>query len=175
MVTTGSPAVVEQVRTILDAGRPGLLGPAETSADINAAANQKLAHLSELADAALLITLIIAGCSLAVAVAGGLLERRRPLTLLRLAGVRRSELTRMVLAESALPLLGLAAVSVALGLGVAAGLLVAAGSGSNVPWKPPQPPYWLSLGAGLALAVLIVAATLPLLHRLTSLDNARFE
>jgi cell division protein FtsX len=175
VVTTGSPATVEQVRTILDAGRPGLLGPAETSADINAAANQKLAHLSELADAALLITLIIAGCSLAVAVAGGLLERRRPLTLLRLAGVRRSELTRMVLAESALPLLALAAVSVALGLGVAAGLLVAAGSGSNVPWKPPQPPYWLSLGAGLTLAVLIVAATLPLLHRLTALDNARFE
>jgi cell division protein FtsX len=175
VVTTGNPAVVEQVRTILDAGRPGLLGPAETSADINAAANQKLAHLSELADAALLITLIIAGCSLAVAVAGGLLERRRPLTLLRLAGVRRSELTRMVLAESALPLLALAAVSVALGLGVAAGLLVAAGSGSNVPWKPPQPPYWLSLGAGLTLAVLIVAATLPLLYRLTALDNARFE
>ena len=93
----------------------------------------------------------------------------------RLAGVRRSELTRMVLAESALPLLALAAVSVALGLGVAAGLLVAAGSGSNVPWKPPQPPYWLSLGAGLTLAVLTVAATLPLLHRLTALDNAHFE
>ena len=175
VITTGSPAAVEQVRTILNAGRPGLLGPAETSADINAAANQKLARLGELADAALLITLIIAGCSLAVAVAGGLLERRRPLTLLRLAGVRRSELTRMVLAESALPLLALAAVSVALGLAVAAGLLVAAGSGSNVSWKPPQPPYWLSLGAGLTLAVLTVAATLPLLHRLTSLDSARFE
>jgi hypothetical protein len=175
VITNGDPTTVERARTILDTGRPGLLGPAETSADINAAANQKLARLSQLADAALLITLIIAGCSLAVAVAGGLLERRRPLTLLRLAGVRRSELTRMVLAESAVPLLVLAAVSVALGLGVASGLLVAAGSGSNVPWKPPQPPYWLSLGAGLTVAVLVVAATLPLLHRLTAPDTARFE
>jgi hypothetical protein len=175
VITSGDPATVEQVRTVLNAGRPGLLGPAETSTDVNAAANVKLARLGDLADAALLLTLIIAGCSLAVAVAGGLLDRRRPLTLLRLAGVRRSELSRMVLAESALPLLALAVVSVALGLGVAGGLLVAAGSGSSVPYKPPQLPYWLSLAGGLAVALAVVAATLPLLHRLTSPDQARFE
>jgi predicted membrane channel-forming protein YqfA (hemolysin III family) len=80
-----------------------------------------------------------------------------------------------VLAESAVPLLALAVISVGLGLAVAAGLLVAAGSGSNVPWKPPESPYWLSLGAGLILAVLVVAATIPLLHRLTAPDTARFE
>jgi hypothetical protein len=81
----------------------------------------------------------------------------------------------MVLAESAVPLLGLAAVSVALGLAVAGGLLVAAGSGSNVPYKPPELAYWLSLAGGLAVALAVVAATLPLLHRLTSPDQARFE
>jgi hypothetical protein len=31
------------------------------------------------------------------------------------------------------------------------------------------------LGAGLALALLAVTATLPLLHHLTSLETARFE
>jgi hypothetical protein len=33
----------------------------------------------------------------------------------------------------------------------------------------------VALGGGLVLALLVVAATLPLLDRLTSLDNVRFE
>ena len=89
--------------------------------------------------------------------------------------MHRSELSRVVLAEAALPLLAMAAASVVLGLGVAAGLLAAIGETSTLTWRPPVPGYWAALGAGLALALLIVAATLPLLHRLTALDSARFE
>jgi len=175
VATNGSNAAIERARTILDTGQAGRLGPAITSADINALNNQRLTRLEQLSNAALLLTLVIAGCSLAVAVAGGLIERQRPFTLLRLAGMHRSELSRVVLAEAALPLLAMAAASVVLGLGVAAGLLAAIGETSTLTWRPPVPGYWAALGAGLALALLIVAATLPLLHRLTALDSARFE
>jgi ABC-type antimicrobial peptide transport system permease subunit len=175
VATNGSNAAIERVRTILDTGQAGRLGPAITSADINALNNQRLTRLEQLSNAALLLTLVIAGCSLAVAVAGGLIERQRPFTLLRLAGMHRSELSRVVLAEAALPLLAMAAASVVLGLGVAAGLLAAIGETATLTWRPPVPGYWAALAAGLALALLIVAATLPLLHRLTALDSARFE
>jgi hypothetical protein len=39
-----------------------------------------------LIDAAVTLTLIVAGCSLAVAVGGGLVDRKRPFTLLRVSG-----------------------------------------------------------------------------------------
>jgi hypothetical protein len=175
VATNGSNAAVERVRTILETGQAGRLGPAVTSADVNALDNQRLTRLEQLSNAALLLTLVIAGCSLAVAVAGGLIERRRPFALLRLTGMHRSELNRVVLAEAGLPLIGMTAVSVVLGLGVAAGLLAAIGETTTLTWRPPVPGYWAALAGGLVLAVAIVAATLPLLHRLTALDSARFE
>ncbi|MEP7022538.1 MAG: FtsX-like permease family protein [Actinomycetota bacterium] len=175
VATGGNAAAIEQVRSILDAGGYGQVGPAITSADVNAASNQRLARLEQLANGALLITLIIAGCSLAVAVAGSLAERQRPFALLRLTGMRRSDLSRIVLAEAALPLLAMAVASVLLGFAVSAALLLAAGHGTHLTWKAPQPTYWAALGAGLATALLVVTATLPLLHRLTSPEAARFE
>jgi predicted lysophospholipase L1 biosynthesis ABC-type transport system permease subunit len=175
VATNGRPAAIERVRTVLDRGAYGQVGPAITSADVNARSNERLARLEQLADAGLLLTLVIAGCSLAVAVAGGLAERQRPFALLRLTGMQRSDLNRIVLAETAIPLLAIAAVSVLLGFGVSAALLPAAGHGSHLIWKAPPPAYWAALGGGLVLALLLIAATLPLLGRLTSAESARFE
>jgi hypothetical protein len=42
-------------------------------------------------------------------------------------------------------------------------------------WRPPSLGYWGALAGGLVLAMAIVASTLPLLTRLTSLESARFE
>lgn len=50
------------------------------------------------------MTLLVAGCSLAIAAAGGIVERRRPFTLLRVAGTATPVLRRVVLLESVLPL-----------------------------------------------------------------------
>jgi hypothetical protein len=63
-------------------------------------------------------------------------------------------------------------------LSAALGLVVGADAAraSGAPWRLPPGGYWWSLGGGLALALIIaVAATLPLLGRLTSPQNARFE
>jgi hypothetical protein len=174
--TDGRPATVERVRTLLDTAAPAGDLLAEASHDTTTG-NQKLLQLPRLSNVALLLTLLIAGCSLAVAVAGGLVERKQPFALLRLAGAHRSILNRVVLAEAAIPLLAITAASVALGLAVASALLVADGSGSGhgIAWQPRAPGYWAALGAGLTLALLVVTATLPLLDRLTSLETARFE
>ncbi|HEX8863908.1 MAG TPA: FtsX-like permease family protein [Actinomycetes bacterium] len=174
--TDGRAATVERVCTRLDAAAPAGDVLAAATRDTTAG-DRKLLQLERLTNVALLLSLLIAGCSLAVAVAAGLIERKRPFALLRLAGVHRSVLRRVVLAEAAIPLLAITTASVALGLGAAAALLLAGSSAAGVSftWQPPAPGYWAALGAGLTLALLVVAATLPLLERLTSLETARFE
>jgi hypothetical protein len=171
-VTDGSTNAVERARTRLELGIPG--APALTGPDIDAEGMREFRTLQRVSDVGLSMTLVIAGCSLAVAVAGAIVERRQPFALLRLTGTRLSDLRRIVLAEAAAPLLMVAAASVALGLVVAA-LVLATGSTDTRPFVLPGLGYWLSLVGGLALALLVVLATMPLLNRLTTLDSARFE
>jgi predicted lysophospholipase L1 biosynthesis ABC-type transport system permease subunit len=171
VVTDGRASTIERVRTQLELAFPG--AEAQTGRDLFAAENQQLHDTEHLADVALLVTLLIAGCSLAVSVAGGLVERKRPFALLRLAGVRLRELHRVVFAEAAAPLLIVSAVSVALGFAVDAILVDLVGGRQT--FHLPTIGFWVSLVGGLACALAIVAATLPLLDRVTSVETARFE
>src|SRR5260370_35432665 len=50
------------------------------------------------------LTVLVAGCSLAVTVGGSLVERKRQFTLLRVSGTPRSVPTKVVLRESVPPL-----------------------------------------------------------------------
>ena len=56
--------------------------------------------------------LVIAGCSLAAGVAGGLSDRKRPFSMLRLAGAPLGLLRRVVVLESSVPLLVAAVVAI---------------------------------------------------------------
>jgi hypothetical protein len=169
--TDGSLAAVESARTTLQRGVPG--SEAVTRRDIDAESQRELRTVQRVSNLGLAVVLVIAGCSLAVAVAGAIVERKQPLALLRLTGVRLGDLRRMVLAEAAAPLLVVATASVVLGLAVAA-LVLSAGGGERS-FVLPGPGYWLALVGGLTLALLVVLATLPLLNRLTAPDTARFE
>jgi predicted lysophospholipase L1 biosynthesis ABC-type transport system permease subunit len=171
VLTDGRSTTIERVRTDLENAFPG--APALTGSDLNAIDRQELTDAQRLTNIALLVTLLIAGCSLAVAVAGGLVERKRPFALLRLGGMPLRQLHRVVLAEAAGPLVVVAAVSAALGFLVDA-ILLAIVNGSES-FHLPTAGYWFTLTGGLAVALLIVSATLPLLNRLTSLETARFE
>jgi hypothetical protein len=171
-VTDGEVASIERARTVLGAALPGT--PVVTGADIDAETQETFRTMQRVSNIALAVTLVIAGCSLAVAVAGTIVERRQPFALLRLAGTSLSDLRRIVLAEAAAPLLMVATASAALGLAVAAVVLSTTGGGSRA-FVLPGAGYWLSLAGGLTAALVVVLATLPLLDRLTSLDSARFE
>ena len=65
------------------------------------------------------LTLIVAGCSLAVSVAGSMLDRKRPFTLLRLSGTPVKTLTRAVLLESLAPLVGATVVAAGVAIAIA--------------------------------------------------------
>lgn len=64
--------------------------------------------VQRLIDVAVALTLIVAGCSLAVTIGGGLVERKRPFTMLRLTGTSTATLYRVVLSEAVLPLVAAA-------------------------------------------------------------------
>jgi hypothetical protein len=170
-VTDGRPGTIEQARTQLELGFPGTA--AVTQEDIDAETLSTVRTTERVSNIALSVTLVLAGCSLAVAVAGAIVERRQPFTLLRLAGTRLSDLRRIVLAEAAAPLLTVSAASVGLGLAVTAVALES--GGDNPSFALPGAGYWLALAGGVALALLVVLATMPLLDRLTSSDTVRFE
>ena len=144
-VTDGRTTTMEQARTVLEAGLPG--SRAITRADMEVTSHEEMRTQERVTNLALAVTLVIAGCSLAVAVAGAIVERRQAFAQLRLAGTRLSELRRVVMAEAAAPLLIVAAASVALGMLVSA--LVLAAAGRHHPFVLPGTGYWLSLVGGL--------------------------
>ncbi len=168
--TDGTAPVTDAARTAIQQTVPGTttwLGAEQTDQS-----NRRLGQIERLTQIALAIVLVVAGCSLAVAVAGGIIERARPFGLLRLSGVRIGELRQVAMLEAAAPLLLMASASAALGLSASAAMVALTG---NISWTPPTAGYWISLAGGLAAALAIAAATLPLLDRATSPDAVRFE
>ena len=123
---------------------------------------------------AVVLTLLVAGCSLAVAVGGGLVERKRPFALLRLSGTGVGALYRVVLLESVLPLITATVVAGATAYGLAyLAVMKMAPAGTSIP--RPSASYYATTGGGLTAAVLVILTVLPILGRITGPENARFE
>lgn len=123
---------------------------------------------------AIVLTLLVAGCSLAVAAGGSLVERKRPFTLLRLTGTPTRALYKVVLLEALLPLAAATVLAIATGYGLAVVAAVkVAPKGTPVPF--PSGSYYLTMGIGLLAAFALIGGTLPFLGRITRSDNARFE
>jgi len=169
--TDGSPAAVERARTALATAYPDAQDPF-TIAELRASSMKTLAGYQRLAGIIILVSFPIAGCSLAVSVAGGLNDRKRPFSLLRLSGVPLNVLRRVVLLESAAPLLVVAVVAIGTGF-LAAQLFLSAQFGYAL--RPPGAGYYLWVIAGLAASLAVIASTLPLLRRITGPETARNE
>ncbi len=169
--TNGSAAAIEQARTILDVSYPAY-APGVTGSDIQAVNTRLTRAYEQLADVMILASLPIAGCTLAVSVVGGLTDRKRPFSLLRLTGAPFGMLRRVVALESAVPLLVVAVVSTGMGF-LAAELFLQAQLGYSS--TPPGAEYYGIVAAGLAASLGIIAATFPLLNRITGPEVARNE
>ena len=139
----------------------------------SSAEDQRLDHqYQQLADVVILVSLTIAGCSLAASVAAGVADRKRPFSLLRLAGARLSMLRRVVALESAVPLLAVAVVSIGVGFGGAA---MFANVQLEHPLVAPGAAYYVITAAGIAVSLGIIGSTFPLLRRITGPEAARNE
>jgi len=169
--TDGSTGAIEAARTKLELAYPGQrrnlpMGDVDKAADITSA----LVGWRQLANVAILTSLPIAGCGLAVSIVGGLSERRRPFSLLRLTGVPLATLRRVVLLESLVPLLTVAVLASVAGF-VAAHLFLEAQMRYAV--RPPGVGYYVLVLGGLVASVGIIWSTLPLLDRVSGPEVAR--
>ncbi|HUY49291.1 MAG TPA: FtsX-like permease family protein [Streptosporangiaceae bacterium] len=169
--TNGNTSAVEQARTLLENAHayPGA-GTPFTIGDIIAQHNSKDNDYQQLANVVILVSLPIAGCTLAAGIAGGLADRKRPFSLLRLTGARLATLRRVVALEGAVPLLFAAAVAVGAGF---AGAAMFASEAQQHPMVAPGAAYYLLTAGGIVVSLGIIAATFPLLARITGPEVAR--
>jgi hypothetical protein len=167
--TSGSFAAIERTRTALENAFP-YLGPPSTLGSVPS--QDSYAELQRLADVVIAASLVIAGCSLAVSVAAGLTDRKRPFSLLRLAGAQLGVLRRVVALESAVPLIVIALLSATAGF-LASDLFLTSELSETL--RAPGPGYYLIVLAGLIISLGVIASTFPLLDRITGPEVARNE
>jgi hypothetical protein len=173
-VGTDGGAAVEQARTVLENARayPTAVNAPSTIGDLVAQDNSKNNDYQQLANVVILVSLPIAGCTLAAGIAGGLADRKRPFSMLRLTGARLATLRRVVALEGAVPLLAVAAVAIGTGF---AGAAMFAAEAQQHPMVAPGPAYYLLTAGGIIVSLGIIAATFPLLARITGPEVARNE
>jgi hypothetical protein len=173
VATDGSTAAVERARTMLEDAHayPGI-SPPSTIGDMNRQDNSASSAYQQLANVVILVSLPIAGCTLAAGIAAGLADRKRPFSLLRLTGARLGTLRSVVALEGAVPLLAVAAVAIGTGFGAAA---MYAAEAQQHPMVAPGAAYYLLTAGGIVLSLAIIAATFPLLARITGPEVARNE
>jgi hypothetical protein len=182
LVKVSNPATLERVRTYLAVHAPPQVGgdpgnsptPPRTFGETLQIRTARAATFEKIVYAAIALTLIVAGCSLAVAAGGGLVDRKRPFTLLRVGGTPVSVLSRVLLFESAVPLLAATVVAAAIAYGTSMmAFLRLAPAGTAVPQLGRD--YYTIMGIGLAIAFGVITVTLPLLRRMTAPSTVRFE
>jgi len=173
VATNGSTPAVEQARTLLENTHayPAVSAPS-TIADLVAQDNSANSDYQQLANVVILVSLPIAGCTLAAGIAAGLADRKRPFSLLRLTGARLATLRRVAALEGAVPLLAVAAVAIGTGF---AGAAMFASEAQQHPMVAPGAAYYLLTAAGIVVSLGIIAATFPLLARITGPEAARNE
>jgi len=171
--TDGSVPAVERARTVLENAYPDadLNGPS-TLGDLIGQDNSTNNDYQQLANVVILVSLAIAGCTLAAGIAAGLADRKRPFSLLRLTGARLGTLRRVVALEGAVPLLAVAVVAIGTGFGGAA---MNAALQQGHPIVAPGAAYYVITAGGILVALGVIAATFPLLARITGPEAARNE
>jgi FtsX-like permease family len=171
VATDGSSGSLERARTTLERAFPFQGTPVAVEA-FDPSTGRLLTMIQDMTGVVIVASLIIAACSLAVNIAAGLGERKRPFSLLRLTGVPTTLLHRVVALESGLPLLLVAAVSIVVGL-VSAALYLHSQVG--IAFRIPGIAYWATVLGGLVASLAIIASTFPLLNRITGPEVARNE
>jgi hypothetical protein len=182
LVRVNNAATLERARTYLalhappqvSAG-PGVAAtPPRTYGEAITIRTGRVLVAQRLFDLAVSLTIVVAGCSLAVSIGGGLVDRKRPFTLLRVGGTPLSTLSLVVLMEAVLPLAAATVAAAGIGYGISV-LAVIRLAPPGTPAPGLNGTYWVTMGVGLAIALAAICVTLPLLGRMTTPASARFE
>ena len=168
-LTDGQPSSIERARTVLAA--EGLVGASTRDEYLGRLDSDLARDFAALGYAGIAIATVVSGVSLAVSTIAAVLDRRRTIGLLRLVGMPRNALRRLIALEAAVPLLAVTALSIAAGY-VAAALILGGLSERAVDW--PEPAFFLAIGASLAFALAAVVASFRTADRATAVA-VRFE
>ncbi|MEY9925718.1 MFS family permease [Catenulispora sp. GP43] len=185
MVAASNPATLERARTYLDLHAPVLIGLGSpdqwstnaagpmTFGEVAAVRNEQLRAAQQMIMFVVGLTLFVAGCGLAVATAGSLVERKRPFTLLRLSGTQLAVLRRVVFLESALPLVAVSAMAGLAAYGMA--LIAVRTLAKGVSMSFPLATYSVSVSVVVVAALAVILGSMTFLNRMTRSEYARFE
>lgn len=171
--TDGSTAGLESARTAVQLSGITARGPVTRAEGPQLGPAQVLRQLTALAYVGMVVSIVIAGVSHAVATVVATLDRKRPFGLLRLMGMPAASLRRIVVAEAATPLIAVLACSIVVGF-LVAGLIVAT-LADNLLLSWPDPGYFIALGLGLAFALGVAGSTLGMIRSNTGVSATRFE
>ncbi len=171
VATNGSTSTIARVETVLESAFP-LTSSTTQFGNIDSPKALLLSEMRSTSEVVILASLLIAGCSLAVAMAVSVVERKRPFSLLRLSGVPIKVLRKIVALETALPLVVISILSAVLGL-VASDMFLRSQFGENL--RAPGAAYFAIIGGGLVASLAIIGSSLALLEPLTRAENSRIE
>lgn len=134
--------------------------------------NPAIESLASLAYGGMAVTMAVAIVSIVVSTIGGLLERRHSMYMLRFSGIQVSELKRMVIIESLVPLIVMSLVSASIGAW-AGSTFTQIGSSTL---KPTITPMYIAVVIGsLVIAAIAIYLILPMINCLTSPEANQTE
>lgn len=120
---------------------------------------------SAIVGAILTITLLTGGLSIFVGTVGGIFERRRFFTQLKILGAKPSTAALSLIAEAAIPLLIISFFAICLGIFCCWSMLRIV-IGSSAKTVLPSPQFWLLIIFVLVFAILLTTLTLPLVKNM---------
>jgi len=162
-------SALERVRTLVVQQVPG--GSVSTRASNFEGYSSDVRKLYGVLIIATLGAFAVAALGLVVAVATGLLQRRRPFALLRAAGTPLRTLQRTALLTAGAPLAAQALLAATLGALVGRWTVTSAGQSDQPSWTA----LLLPTAAGLAIAAVILYSAMPMVRRATDTEETRFE
>ena len=173
VLTDGSEGALERARTAAIAGDIPLMFPPLTRVE-NTGQITFAGQYAALAWVGVILAMLVSAVSLSVSTIAGMIDRRRVLGLLRLDGMPASTLRRMLVIETALPLLTVFLLSIGLGFATAWALVFGLSSGRRTV-SLPDVGYLGLLVICLALAAVAVIAVFRSVRSELPLSATRFE
>lgn len=178
VTTDGTADSIEQARTAIIAA-PGadtldLMSP-RTLEELGEQEGS-LSYASQFAGLANLggiIAATISVVSLGVATVAGVIDRKRPLALLRLTGMPGNSLRRMIVWEASVPVAATFLLCIGLGVFVAWALVHGLSGSRTISW--PTADYYAMITSCLLLACLSIATTFGTVRKTITTTETRFE
>ena len=173
--TDGRPATVERVRTRALAGEIPLSASPASRADL--AAEGALAPENQFAAIAyvgIVIAALLSAVSLTVSAISSVIQRRRAFGLMRLTGMPRAALRKVVSIEAIAPVAAVFLACLAAGAFTAWAVVITASEGKRTVGSPSLG-FYVVLAFCFALTACSTAATVKAAFRVTGEGSVRFE